>query len=89
MTTADSALGSMKAVLTWDVSDRLGQIQAKTLIVVGEGDRIVSPAEGEAAARRIRRAQLLRLEAAHHPNDEIPDVFHPLLASFLSEGDAI
>jgi 3-oxoadipate enol-lactonase len=89
MTTADSALGSMRAVLTWDVSDRLGRIQARTLVVVGQGDRVVSPAEGEAAAGRIPGARLVRLEAAHHPNDEIPEVFHPLLASFLSEGDAI
>lgn len=88
-TTADSVLGSMRAVLTWDVSDRLGEIRAPTLVIVGESDRVVRPSEGEIAARAIPGARLHRLEAAHHPNDEIPDEFYPLLEAFLSEGSAV
>lgn len=88
-TTADSALGSMRAVLTWDVSSRLSQIRVKTLVVVGVEDRVVAPGEGEEAARAIPAARLVRLEAAHNPNDEIPELFYPVLESFLADGAAV
>lgn len=88
-TTADSALGSMRAVLTWDVSDRLSRIRARTLVIVGDEDRVVRPSEGENAARSIPNARLHRMGAAHHPNDEIPDEFYPLLEAFLSEESAV
>ena len=46
MTTADSALGSMRAVLTWDLTGQLGEVRARTLVIVGSQDRIVAPGEG-------------------------------------------
>ena len=84
--TADSVLGSMNAVLTWDLQDRLRQIRARTLVIVGTADRVVSPEEGEIAAREIPGARLLRLPAAHHPNDEVPLSFYPAIESFLAAG---
>ena len=84
--TADSVLGSMRAVLSWDLRDRLSQIRARTLVIVGTADRIVSPEEGEIAARGIPGAQLVRLRAAHHPNDEVPLSFYPRIESFLAGG---
>jgi pimeloyl-ACP methyl ester carboxylesterase len=86
MATADSVLGSMHAVLTWDLRHRLPQIRARTLVIVGMSDRVVSPREGEIAAREIPGAQLLRLQAAHHPNDEVPRSFYPEIESFLAGG---
>jgi 3-oxoadipate enol-lactonase len=86
MATADSMLGSMNAVLTWDLRLRLAQIRARTLVIVGTADRVVSPEEGELAAREIPGAQLLRLPAAHNPNDEIPLSFYPEIESFLAGG---
>jgi 3-oxoadipate enol-lactonase len=88
-TTADSALGSLRAVLAWDLRDRLHRIRARTLIVVGEADHLVSPAEGAAAAGAVPGARLVRLKAAHHPNDEVPETFYPVLDAFLTEGAAI
>jgi magnesium chelatase accessory protein len=84
--TADSVLGSMAAVLTWDLRDRLHQIRARTLVIVGTADRVVSPAEGEVAARQIPGGRLLRLAAGHHPNDEIPGPFYAELETFLAAG---
>jgi len=84
--TADSVLGSMNAVLTWDLRLRLPQIRARTLVIVGTSDRVVSPAEGELAAREIPGAILLRLPAGHHPNDEAPQSFYPQIDSFLAGG---
>ena len=86
MATADSVLGSMNAVLTWDLRPRLPQIRARTLVIVGTADRVVSPEEGELAAQEIPGARLLRLAAAHHPNDEVPLSFYPEIESFLAGG---
>jgi pimeloyl-ACP methyl ester carboxylesterase len=89
MTSADSALGSMNAVLTWDLRLRLPLIRTRTLVVVGTSDRIVSPAEGELAAREVPGATLLRMATGHHPNDESPQSFYPEIESFLAGGAAL
>ena len=83
MTTADSVLGSMRAVLTWDLTDRLALIRARTLVIVGTQDRVVAPAEGEIAAQGVPGARLVRLRAAHHPYDEVPQEFYPMVQAFL------
>ncbi len=85
-TTADSFLGSMRAVLSWDLTDRLSEIRTPTLVLVGESDRVVAPSEGELAAGRVPGARLERLRAGHHPNDEDPQSFHRSLRRFLGEG---
>jgi pimeloyl-ACP methyl ester carboxylesterase len=84
MTTADSALGSARAVLTWDLTDRLHLIRVRTLVVVGDQDRVVAPSEGEAAARGVPGARLIRMRAAHHPYDEMPREFYPMIQAFLA-----
>ena len=84
MTTADSVLGSMRAVLTWDLTDRLALIRARTLVIVGTQDRVVAPAEGEIAAQGVRGARLVRLRAGHQPYDEVPDDFYPMIEAFLA-----
>jgi pimeloyl-ACP methyl ester carboxylesterase len=85
-TTADSVFGSMQAILTWDVRPRLSSIRARSLVIVGDADRVVSPAEGEVAAAEIPNARLIRLPAAHHPNDEMPRTLYPEIRRFLSGG---
>jgi pimeloyl-ACP methyl ester carboxylesterase len=89
MTTADSVLGSMSAVLTWDLRQHLARIRTRTLVIVGTGDRVVSPQEGELAAREIPGARLLQLPSAHHPNDEVPHSFYPAVATFLAGGPTL
>ncbi|HKY83459.1 MAG TPA: alpha/beta hydrolase [Anaerolineales bacterium] len=84
MTTADSALGSMRAVLTWDLTSQLEEIRTRTLVIVGDQDRVVAPGEGELAARRVPGGRLMRLRAAHHPHDEVPDEFYPAIEAFLA-----
>lgn len=82
-TTADSALGSIRAVLRWDVQDRLQRVLIPTLVVVGDSDHTVPPREGALAAREIRGARLVRMACGHHPSDEAPQAFLDVLASFL------
>jgi pimeloyl-ACP methyl ester carboxylesterase len=82
-TTADSALGSIRAVLAWDVRDRLSSIRVPTLVMVGEHDRTVPPREGLAAAEGIAGARVWRFPGGHNPSDEDPSSFEASLASFL------
>lgn len=86
MTTADSMLGSMNAVLAWDLRPQLVRIRTRTLVIVGTSDRVISPQEGELAAQEIPGARLLRLPSAHHPNDEIPLSFYSAIEAFLAGG---
>jgi len=83
-TTADSALGSIRAVLQWDVRPRLEGIRAPTLVIVGDSDRTVPPREGLLAASRIHGARVVRLHAGHQPSDETPDEFQGALTAFLA-----
>lgn len=82
-TTADSALGSIRAVLAWDVRDRLGIIHVPTLVMVGDQDRTVPPREGLAAAKGIAGARVWRFPGGHNPSDEDPASFEEALVSFL------
>jgi pimeloyl-ACP methyl ester carboxylesterase len=82
-TTADSALGSIRAVMNWDVRDRLGSIRAPTLVMVGVQDRTVPPREGQLAVEGIPGARLWRFPGGHTPSDEDPASFDAALASFL------
>jgi pimeloyl-ACP methyl ester carboxylesterase len=83
-TTADSALGSIQAVLTWDVRGRLADIHVPTLVIVGDADRTVSPSEGLVAAEHIAGARLWRFPGGHNPSDEDPEGFEATLATFLA-----
>ncbi|HET7010086.1 MAG TPA: alpha/beta hydrolase [Anaerolineales bacterium] len=83
-TTADSALGSIRAVLAWDVRSRLGDIRAPTLVMVGDLDRTVPPREGMVAVEQIRGARLVRFRGGHSPSDEDPRAFEAELTSFLA-----
>jgi pimeloyl-ACP methyl ester carboxylesterase len=56
------------------------------LVIVGDSDRFVSPEEGKLAAREIPGARLVRMPAAHHPNDEMPQAFYPEIETFLAGG---
>lgn len=81
--TADSFLGSAATATRSDLSTRLEEVRAPTLIVVGSGDRTVSPEEGRLAAAGIRGARLVELPTDHHPGDEAPEAFLQALQEFL------
>ncbi len=54
------------AVQAFDSFDRLGQIEAPTLVIHGDIDLLVPPANGDVLARAIRGAQKLTLNGAAH-----------------------
>jgi 3-oxoadipate enol-lactonase len=78
-------VAQLEAALGHDAYDRLGSIEAPTLVVHGEADRMVAPANGRLLADAIPGASLLMLPDAGHlyPTDE--PAADQAVARFLSE----
>lgn len=76
----------------WPIPDRglrrrIHRIQAPTLIVWGESDRLVPPSYAEDFRSNIKDARVAILkECAHLPMFEQRDEFVSLISEFLSEG---
>ncbi len=75
----------------WPIPDRgltkrLHRVAAPTLIVWGQGDRVVPPAYGAVWQRRIAGSRLvIRQDAGHLPHVEQPAALGELTVSFLNE----
>ena len=68
-----------------DVADRLGEVRAPTLVVVGEEDFDEMQAIGRKLAAEIPDARLETIPgAAHIPSLERPELFDPLVLDFLA-----
>ena len=81
--TVHAALGSLQA-LTGSLEDRLSEIRAPALIVIGGRDSTVPPAQGRLAARRIPGARMVEWHTAGHGLvDDRADEFDALLISHL------
>jgi 3-oxoadipate enol-lactonase len=73
-------------LLVPDVAGRLGEVQAPTLVLVGEEDVEDMQAVARRLAAEIPHARLETIAgAAHLPNLEQPAVFNELVLAFLSE----
>lgn len=69
-----------------DATARLADIQVPTLVLHGDEDRVIPPAEAEATHAAIPDAKLAIIEGAGHlPNLERFETFNELVAAFLSE----
>lgn len=69
----------------YDVSDRLAEIRAPTLIAVGRDDWITPPEFAEELARGIRGARLVTFErSGHNPFVEEPRKFARAVTEFLA-----
>lgn len=83
-TTADSALGSIHALMTSDLTPDLASIECPTLVIVGTRDLAIPPAQGRLAAREIVRARLVEIPSGHHPYlSHTPD-YYAALDRFLT-----
>jgi len=58
-------LWQLLAISTWSSIPELGRIDAPTLVVCGEHDRAVAPANSRLLAARIRDARLITVQAGH------------------------
>lgn len=79
------ALGDMTTGHAWDVSDRLGEITAPTLVQHGSADRLVPVEAGRYIAAHVPGAEYQELEGAGHIYGiEQPMESFPRLLAFLA-----
>lgn len=70
-----------------DSTPDLARIDVPTLVVSGDKDALIAPAESEAMAKAIPRARLALIPGAGHlPNFEAPAAFNDAVRAFLSAG---
>ena len=81
----DGLRAAVECLPTHDVSDRLGEITAPTLVVVGELDEETPVAYAEALVAGIPHAELRVIAGAGHLTPaEAPDEFSTLVREFLT-----
>ena len=69
----------------FDLSSRVSEISAPTLVVVGEHDRVIPPDQGRKLAREIRDAELEEIPGVGHLGySEEPEKFNQIVLKFLS-----
>lgn len=86
--TAQGYMGQLLAIQVWEAYSRLAQIAAPTLVVHGETDRLIPPANGRLIAQRIPRARLAMIpNASHIFTTDQPDAAHRELLGFLAQFD--
>ncbi|HZP43356.1 MAG TPA: alpha/beta fold hydrolase [Candidatus Binatia bacterium] len=78
-------LGQVEAVMGHRATDRLHQIGSPTLVITGDADLLIPPANSEILARHIPGAKLVKVPGGSHGfNFETPDVFNREVLDFLA-----
>jgi pimeloyl-ACP methyl ester carboxylesterase len=82
----DAFLGQVSAVLSHDSVARLGTLRVPTLVLTGDGDRLVPPHHSDELARLIPNARLVKVAGGTHGfNIEMPERFNQEVLGFLAE----
>jgi len=80
----EAILGQVEAVMGHRTTDRLHEIAAPTLVITGDADLLVSPANSDILARSIPGARIVRIPGGSHGfNFETPEVFNREVLEFL------
>ncbi len=74
---------SCRALANADVRNQLGRITIPTLIITGCDDPVTTVADGEFMQQRIRRSELVTIEAFHLSNIEQPEPFNQVFGQFI------
>jgi pimeloyl-ACP methyl ester carboxylesterase len=81
---ADSCISVMRAMQRWSALDRLHEITAPALVIVGDKDRSTRPSESIALWQGIAGSLLCVLpDCAHGAHLERPDLFNAIVLDFL------
>jgi 3-oxoadipate enol-lactonase len=81
----EAILGQVAAVMGHKATDRLSQIPAPTLVITGDADRLVPPANSDILAKGIPGAKLVKIPGGSHGfNFETPEVFNRAVLEFLA-----
>jgi len=82
---APGEIALIEAVQQWDVTERLGEVSAPTLVVCGTRDPLVPPRLAEATARGIPHARLVLLRGRGHATTLFDPRSTRAARSFLDE----
>lgn len=63
---AEGVLGQLRSIISHNTLERLGQIKAQTLVIVGTDDKIFPPQLSDILAQNISGARLVRVEGGSH-----------------------
>ena len=81
----EAIMGQVAAVMSHKATDRLHHIESPTLVITGDADRLISPANSDILARHIPGAKLVKIPGGSHGfNFETPDLFNREVLSFLA-----
>ena len=77
-------LGQLEGIRQWQGCDRLHRVKAPTLILHGENDRLVPPANAGLLARHISKSRVSLIPNASHVfTTDTPDLTVQLVAEFF------
>ena len=80
----DAILAQVAAVMGHSTTERLQRITAPTLVITGDADLLISPANSDILAREIPNARLVKVPGGSHGfNFEQPDAFNREVLAFL------
>jgi 3-oxoadipate enol-lactonase len=76
--------GQLQAILSWEAHSRIAQITAPTLVIHGETDRLIPPANALLIIERIPGAKLVSIpHAGHIFETDQPGAAHLAIVEFL------
>jgi len=85
--TAAAYRAQLAAILGWQSYDRLAHINAPTLVIHGEADRLVPPGNGRLVAEMISGARFVLVpQASHIFTTDQPAIAHKAILDFLLRG---
>jgi pimeloyl-ACP methyl ester carboxylesterase len=81
----EAYVAQLQGILSWEAYSRLSQINAPTLVIHGEADRLVPAGNGKLLAERIPGARLVLLpNASHLFTTDQPEAAHDAILEFLA-----
>lgn len=85
----EAILGQMQAIMAHKSTDRLAGIKSPTMVITGDADRLISPANSDVLAKSIPGAKLVTVPGGSHAfNIEMPDLFNRAVLDFLATARA-
>jgi pimeloyl-ACP methyl ester carboxylesterase len=81
----EAILGQVAAAMGHRATDRLHQISVPTLVITGDADLLIPPANSDILARNIPGARLVKVPGGSHGfNFETPEIFNREVLAFLA-----
>ena len=81
----EAILGQVAAVMGHRATERLHQIKARTLVITGDADLLIPPANSRVLAENIPNAKLVTIPGGSHGfNFETPERFNREVLDFLA-----